>query len=76
MTSDNTVSGEMLACPFCGGPARIARLLSGPFVTCAVCGGETLCCTDEAKAIAVWNRRSTPARVSPLSGFNPSQGGN
>lgn len=48
---------ELLGCPFCGGQARVSVLLSGPFVFCTICRGETSCHKTESEAIATWNQR-------------------
>lgn len=53
-------------CPFCGAAARIESLLSGPYVTCIACGGETRCYSTQDQAIATWNRRPAEAQVEAL----------
>ncbi len=50
-------AGELLACPFCGGRPLAKCLLSGPYISCLQCGGETLCYPTEAQAVAAWNTR-------------------
>ena len=54
--------GELLPCPFCGGPAEVESKRCGWRVHCV----EPGCCTagpypddcTEAEAITAWNRRS------------------
>ncbi len=63
--SEDTV---ILACPFCGGPARVeeqdVRVFGAHryavYCTGYYCGGTTALCTLPDIAIKYWNRRDKP----------------
>src|ERR1035441_10634094 len=50
---------DLLACPFCGGPARLyAWLFFGWYCQCGSCGAKAgRIQNTEAEAIEIWNRR-------------------
>lgn len=52
------MENKLKPCPFCAeNSAHIQREGSACFVRCLFCGVTTRFFTDEAEAIAAWNRR-------------------
>ena len=63
---------DLLACPFCGGPARLyAWLFFGWYCQCGSCGAKAgRIQNTEAEAIEIWNRRfmaNVPAQRPPAA---------
>lgn len=58
-------SGQLRACPFCGGEANV-KMWCEPdtpyLVMCEACGASVKDYTTEAEAIEAWNRRAEPER--------------
>lgn len=54
---------RLLPCPFCGGEARLRKVIDNCFVECGKCwahGPNVLGCEKtEEEAIEAWNRRAT-----------------
>lgn len=53
---------KLLKCPFCGGKARLRKVIDNCFVECGKCwahGPNVLGCEKtEEEAIEAWNRRA------------------
>lgn len=67
----DTVTNELLRCPFCGEEPRlgVGSSCEDPQVMCDMCRSSGPECGDEAEAVAAWNRRSATAElvaVKPL----------
>jgi hypothetical protein len=66
-----SISSELLSCPFCGGKAKIReidRVFWDRCIECTVCyckTGEYNNVDHTAQMIAAWNRRSGSGRLSP-----------
>ena len=62
---------NLLPCPFCGGGAVILRRTLGDgwgdlyLATCQKCSAEGLGSSNEAEAIAAWNRRTPQPDALP-----------
>ena len=69
------VGKDLKPCPFCGAGAYITTLLSGPFVSCFSCGGETRCYPTEIEAVAAWNTRAGTKAEPENIGKNHAENG-
>lgn len=59
---------ELKPCPFCGGKAKMEKIIHDDlptnefdtfWISCEECESESTACTNEEDAIEAWNRRVT-----------------